>query len=299
MWWQGETRARSSGSNDLVGRPEAKPAPVRIGTLPTEDSLPLWVAEEMGYFSIEGPDSTLRSAASSRAQERDAALTAGAIDAFMGDIIAAANLEAGGTPNTIETIMLGADPSQGRFGSPPRPRATTSNRERGVSQLAACRSAPPRRPSGVRARRAHGRSRRVPAAEIEEGRGQEGPGALRAADGDKLKAAALPEPFLTLAEQGGAKIVGDDTKAEKNLSQTVLVFADKYLATPGWRCGGRSVLKAWDVAVGEINKAPEAYRDDAGREGAAAQAARDDLPGEHVSDRGAAQPRRVDAVLGG
>ncbi len=77
---------------------------------------------------------------------------------------------------------------------------------------------------------------------------------------NKLKAAALPEPFLTLAEQGGAKLVGDDTKATKNLSQTVLVFSDKYLETPGGAAAADAVLKAWDVAVGDINKAPEAYR---------------------------------------
>ena len=34
--------------------PAEKPVAVRIGTLATEDSLPLWVAEKMGYFSTEG-----------------------------------------------------------------------------------------------------------------------------------------------------------------------------------------------------------------------------------------------------
>jgi NitT/TauT family transport system substrate-binding protein len=76
----------------------------------------------------------------------------------------------------------------------------------------------------------------------------------------KLKAAALPEPFLTLAEQGGAKLVGDDTKAAKNLSQTVLLFSDEFLAKQGGRTTVDSVLKAWDIAVNDINKNPDNYR---------------------------------------
>ena len=48
----------------------------------------------------------------------------------------------------------------------------------------------------------------------------------------QLEAAALPEPLLTLAESQGAKILRDDTTGE-NLSQTVLVFSDEYLAEPG------------------------------------------------------------------
>ena len=101
--------------------------PVKIGTLPTEDSLPLWVAEDMGYFATEGL-TDVEIVTFQSAQERDAAFASGAIDAYMGDIIAAANLEAGGTPNTIETIMLGADQSQGRFGVvvPPEERTCKS-----------------------------------------------------------------------------------------------------------------------------------------------------------------------------
>ncbi len=76
----------------------------------------------------------------------------------------------------------------------------------------------------------------------------------------KLKAAALPEPFVTLAEQGGAKIVGDDTKAKANWSQTVLVFSDEYLGKEGGEEAAAAVLAAWDVAVGNINAAPDDYR---------------------------------------
>ena len=48
----------------------------------------------------------------------------------------------------------------------------------------------------------------------------------------QLKAAALPEPLLSLAVLQGAELIADDTQGE-NLSQTVLVFSDEYLAERG------------------------------------------------------------------
>ena len=102
-------------------RASVKPSAVRIGTLATEDSLPLWVAEKMGYFATEGL-TDVKIVLFQSAQERDAAFSSGAIDAYMGDIIAAANLEAAGAKNTIKTIMLGADQSQGRFGVATSPK---------------------------------------------------------------------------------------------------------------------------------------------------------------------------------
>ena len=94
---------------------EPEPVPVVIGTLPTEDMLPLWVAEQEGLFAEYGLDS-VEIVTFQAAQERDAAFVAGEIDAFMGDIIAAAQLEAAEVPVTIATIMLGATPAEGRFG---------------------------------------------------------------------------------------------------------------------------------------------------------------------------------------
>ena len=101
------------------------PLSVRIGTLPTEDSLPLWVAEKSGYFATENVPK-VEIVEFQSAQERDAAFASGAIDGFMGDIIAAANLTAAGKPNTIETVMLGADQSQGRFGIAVAPKSTVT-----------------------------------------------------------------------------------------------------------------------------------------------------------------------------
>jgi len=230
-----------------------KPAALKIGTLPTEDSLPLWVAEQRGYFATQGL-TDVQIVSFQSAQERDAAFASGAIDAFMGDIIAAANLEAGGKPNTIATVMLGADQSQGRFGIVVAPNS-------GIKSLSELANVPVGTSSatiqeyvldGLMA------ESNIPSASVKVEEIKKVPVRLELLMAGKIKAAALPEPFLTLAEQGGAPLISSDTSATANLSQTVLVFSDKYLSQPGGAQAEAGVLKAWDIAVNDINKDPKA-----------------------------------------
>jgi NitT/TauT family transport system substrate-binding protein len=223
--------------------------------LPTEDSLPLWVAEEMGYFATNGLDS-VEIVNFQSAQERDAAFASGAVDAFMGDIIASANLEAGGAPVTIETIMLGADQSQGRFAvvAPPKSDVTEMAQLKGVPVGTSSATIQEYVLDGLMSEAG------VAEADVKVEEVKKVPVRFELLMAGKLKAAALPEPFVTLAEQGGAKIVGDDTKAKSNWSQTVLVFSDGYLAKEGGQEAADAVLAAWDVAVGNINAAPDDYR---------------------------------------
>jgi NitT/TauT family transport system substrate-binding protein len=234
---------------------KAKPSPVKIGTLPTEDTLPLWVAEKNGYFKQAGIPS-LEIVSFQSAQERDAAFASGAIDGFMGDMIAAANLEAGGTPNTILTVMLGSDQSQGRFAVlvPPKSTATTLSALAGVPVGTSSATIQEYVLDGLMAEAG------VPADKIKVEEVKKVPVRFELLMQGKLQAAMLPEPFVTLAEQGGAKIVADDTKAKANLSQTILVFSDKYLSASGGTAAAEAVLGAWDKAVADINKDPGAYR---------------------------------------
>jgi len=244
------------GTPATTETPAVKPLPVKIGTLPTEDSLPLWVAEKMGWFATEGLTS-VEIVNFQSAQERDAAFASGAIDAYMGDIIAAANLEAGGAPNTIETVMLGADQSQGRFAVvvPPKSEVKSVAELKGVPVGTSSATIQEYVLDGLMSEAG------VAAADVKKEEVKKVPVRFELLMQGKLKAAALPEPFVSLAEQGGATIVGDDTKAKANLSQTVLVFSDKYLTKPGGSEAADAILKAWDVAVADINKDPNAYRD--------------------------------------
>jgi len=246
---------KAATSNSASSAAAAPPLPIKIGTLPTEDSLPLWVAQSRGYFATEGiPNVEIVEFQS--AQERDAAFASGAIDAYMGDIIAAADLQAGGKPNTIRTVMLGADPSQGRFGIAVAPKSTVTTLTELANVPVGTSSATIQEYvlDGLMSEAG------VPTSAVKVEEVKKVPVRFQLLMAGKLKAAALPEPFLSLAEQGGARIVASDTSSTVNLSQTVLVFSNAYLGKAGGAKTEQGVLKAWDVAVNDINKDPSAYR---------------------------------------
>lgn len=91
--------------------PEAAPAAMKFGTLPIQDALPLWVAQEKGYLAEEGLPA-FEVVVFPSEKERDAAFVAGSIDAFAGDLAACASLEAAGSGVTLATVMLGEGPEQ-------------------------------------------------------------------------------------------------------------------------------------------------------------------------------------------
>lgn len=248
--------SKSESTTDTTTKPAAeKPAPIVIGTLPTEDSLPLWVAEQKGYFKDAGLDD-VKIEVFQAAQERDTAFSSKSIDAFMGDLIAATNLEAAKSPVTVATVMLGADPTQGRFGIVAAPKSGISD----IRQLAGV-------PVGTSSATIQEyvldglmKDAGVPADKIKKEEVKKVPVRFELLMQGKLKAAALPEPFLSLAAAQGATILRDDTASATNLSQTILGVSDTYVAEKGGAEAAAAVLKAWDRAVAEINANPEAYR---------------------------------------
>lgn len=232
---------------------EAAPAAIRIGTLPTEDSLPLWVAEKDGLFTKAHLKVEIIPFAS--AQERDAALTAGAIDAFMGDLIAAASLRAGGVPVKVATVMLGATPAEGRFGIVAKPGSTVTS----LDQLAG-------KPIGTSSGTIQEyvldqlmTQAGVSAEDVKKEEVKKVPVRFDLLMSGKLEAAMLPEPFLSLAESKGAKLVADDT-GDQNLSQTVLVVAQKFVDDPAGAKTMTALLQVWNDAVAIVNADPASVR---------------------------------------
>jgi NitT/TauT family transport system substrate-binding protein len=228
-------------------------AVIRIGTLPTEDSLPLWVAERDGLFKKAGLDVTITSFQS--AQERDAALTAGAIDGLMGDLIAVASLRAGGVPVKATTVMLGSTPKEGRFGIVAKPGSKADD----LKDLAGV-------PVGTSSATIQEyvldglmKQAGVAAGDVKKEEVKKVPIRFELLMSGGVAAAALPEPFLSLAEKSGAKVLADDTTGA-NLSQTILVFSDKFLGEAANATAVGKLLGVWDEAVGTVNAAPESFR---------------------------------------
>jgi len=245
----------SSPAEEVEEDAEVNPVAVRIGTLPTEDALPLWVAEETGLFTEAGLTDveiiTFQSAA-----ERDAAFVAGEVDAYMGDIIAASQMESQDIPVTIATIMLGVTPPQGRFGIVSKP-------EGGYNELSALAGVPVGTSSNtIQEYVLEGLMRQEGVAEddVVKEEVDKVPVRFELLMNGKLEAAALPEPLLTFAEFQGATILRDDTEGE-NLSQTVLVFSDEYLSAPGGVETLGRMLEVWDEAAGVVNSDPDSWRE--------------------------------------
>ena len=250
--------ADSPSEPDGGGTPvKATPAAIKIGTLATQDALPLWVAEAAGYFEDQGILSveiiTFQSAT-----ESQAAFTSGAVDALMTDIIVAANLQASGTPVTLATVMLGSEPSEGRFAVVAAPGSSITSMAdlRGVAVGTASATITEYILDKLMEEAGYS------AAVVKREEVGKMPVRFQLLMEGQLKAAVLPEPFVTLAEQGGAKIVtgGDDTMAEQNVSQSVLCVNAEYADTAEGAATVEAVLDAWNLAVADINAAPDSFR---------------------------------------
>ncbi len=241
------------GCTGTPGGSQVAPARLRIGTLPTEDTLPLWVAQRDGLFKKAGLTVDLYTFPS--AQDRDAAFTSGKIDGFHGDLIAASAMRSQGVRVKVVSIMLGATAKEGRFGIVVRP----GSKVKSLTELA---GVPIATSTGtIQEYVAQGLMREagVPAAQVKEVEVNKVAVRFELLMRGEVAAAALPEPLLSLAVQQGARLVADDTGGA-NLSQTVLAFSQDYLETPAGSEAVKRLLNVWDQAVSAIAADPESFR---------------------------------------
>ena len=264
---------------------------VVIGTLATEDILPMWVAESEGAFA-EGAASASASTAGENgtnaadesstnaanesstnaantstggganvrvetfqsATELIAAVTSGSVQLAMTDPMVAASIHASGTPVQIEWVTLGTTAAQGRFGIMTADDSITS-----LQQLAGV-------PVGVGSNtileyvmdtlmtRAG-----VAPEDIEKEELQKLPVRYQAVASGQVKAAALPASLLALGEANGMRVLADDTQGE-NISQSVMIANSAFANTEAGAAAIERVKQAWNKCSAEINAAPENYR---------------------------------------
>ncbi len=227
---------------------------VRIGTMPTEDILPMWVAESEKMF--EEADVKAKIVVFDSAQNLSAAITAGEVDLAMTDPMRSVKLFESGTELTMEWITLGTTPAQGRFG-------VLTGAQSGMKTLADLTSAS--RGVGVAANT-------VPEYVFDKLCEQAGidPSAIKTSEvaslperyslveAGQLDAAALPGSMLALGEASGMVILADDTTGE-NISQSVMIARRAFNTGDGAETLSR-VRKVWDKAASAINASPEKYR---------------------------------------
>lgn len=250
----------SDASSDDVAQSEL--AVVRIGTMPTEDFLPMWVAEQDGLFEQAGIEAEL--VVFDSAQTLSSAIAAGEVDMAMVDVMRAAKLCEAGTSVEIEWVTLGTEADQGIFGvlaPADAPYDTLSE----LAQMAEEGDELASKGIGVAANT-------VPEYVYEMLCEQEGadlsaipvqevaslPERYSLMASGNLAAAALPASLLELGKASGMKLLADDSEGD-NISQSVMVAISDFAADNAEAI--ELVAEAWDLAVDAIASDPSAYFD--------------------------------------
>lgn len=226
---------------------------VTIGTLPTEDILPFWVAQSEGRFEAEGIEAEVVSFQS--ATELIAGISSGNVQMAMTDVMVAASVFAGGTDLSLSWVTLGTTAAQGRFGIQAGPDSGITS----LSQLAGV-------PVGVGTNtileyvmdvlmeRAGLSNEQIVTSEL-----QKLPVRFQAMMSGEVKAAALPASLLALGEASGAITLADDTTGE-NISQSVMAVRNDWLSGEGAQAV-ETFKQIWDGCARDINADPEKYRE--------------------------------------
>lgn len=226
---------------------------LKLGLIPVEDNFPFFVAEQEGLFARAGLKVELVPFNSAR--ERDLALQAKSIDGEVADIVATALLRKGGTPVKIVSLTMGATPSEGRFALVARPGSAVSRPEQlrgatvGISENTIIEYVADRLLQGAGVE--PGSVQKVAVPQIPE--------RLQLLLGGRLEAALLPDPFATLAEKKGGRVILDDTKIDRNLSQVVLIFREETIKEKGPAI--KKLLQVYAEAAGLVSSHADKYRE--------------------------------------
>lgn len=258
--------AGCSGQGDQAseqGGTGAETNAVRIGTMPTEDILPMWVAEQDGLFADAGLDAEI--VVFDSAPALSAAITAGEVDVAMVDIMRAVKLCESGAPVVLEWVTLGTDASQGRFGVLAPGDAPYSTLQELAEQA--------KEPDSLAAKGVGVAANTVPEYVLDMLCEQEGidatsiptqevaslPERYSLMASGNLAAAALPGSLLELGEANGMKLLADDTNVADgaNISQSVMVAAEAFAQNNPETI--KKLAEVWDAAAQAINGDPSAY----------------------------------------
>ena len=226
---------------------------VKVGSMPTEDILPLWVAGRDGLFAKHGVEAEI--ALFDSAQSLSAAITAGEVAVAMTDPMRTVKLVESGVDLHMEWISLGTDASQGRFGVLAKADArfstlremTTVGSSQGVGLAA---NTVPEYVFDKLCEQAGFDAAAIPVQEVPSL-----PDRYSLVASGQLAAAALPGSMLALGEANGMVVIADDTQGD-NISQSVIVAAHAQVSDAQLA----ALRAAWDEAADAINAAPEEFR---------------------------------------
>jgi NitT/TauT family transport system substrate-binding protein len=224
---------------------------VRVAVIPVLDTLPLFIAQDAGYFEAEGLDVELIPVTSGI--ERDQLIQAGEADAMLTDI------QGVGFFNEVRTRVQIVYTSRVALEAGPLFRILAAP-DSGIDtpqKLAAV-------PIGVSEATVieYLTWRLLENAGVEDIETQAIPAIptrFQLLMAGELKAATLPDPLAQAAIEAGAiPILDDSIFAEEEFSQSVLVFTQDFINDEPEAVA--AFLRAWDAAVVDLNADPEAFR---------------------------------------
>lgn len=224
---------------------------LKVGVLPIVDVLPMYVAEQEGYYKEQNLQVELVLFPS--ALERDSAFVAGQIDGELNDPISAALLNKEGEKAKIVRLAYRGNESMAMMvvlASPASKIASPRDLKGvpvGISKNSVIEYATDRLLQ----------SAGLAPSEIEKTEVTKIPVRAEMLAKGQLQAATLPEPLASLALQQGARRVIDDSKT--GTGQSVVTFRQEAVAKNPEAI--RRFLAAYEKAVGVINGSPNKYRD--------------------------------------
>jgi NitT/TauT family transport system substrate-binding protein len=206
----------SGGNRDI---PAAKE--IKFGILPLIHALPIFAAQEQGFFTAAGLKVELISFNS--AMEKDVAMSARQLAGYFGDIMTPMVLRSNEVPVKMVATVFNTTASRRMFAlmaAPNRPTESLSQLAKegiaiGSNTIVEYLAAKILEKQGISSQQ----TRFIEAKNI--------PVRLQMLIEGQIPAAALPEPLVTFAERKGARILVDD--AGIGISDTVLVFTDDFI----------------------------------------------------------------------
>jgi NitT/TauT family transport system substrate-binding protein len=227
------------------------PAEFRIALLPIMEGLPLYVAQEAGYFKAQGVTVTFIPAGS--AAERDQLVASGQADGIINDLVSVVLYNKQDTQIKVVRFMRTASATEpvyriiGAKDAGIKTAAELANVPIGISQASIIDYVTDRllKKEGLTA----DQIKTVAVPKMQDRMALLGSG--------ELKAATLPEPFSSLAIQQGGVLIVDDTKYPE-YGNSVFSIRKAYIDEHPQAVKG--FLTALDQAVAEINANPEKWK---------------------------------------
>ncbi len=229
-----------------------EPVEIRVGLLPILDALPMYVAEEQGYFEARGL--SVEFVPVSSAAERDQLMQAGQIDAMINELISTMFYNENETQIVVVRFARLPTPDYPQF-------RILASEQSGIESVDDLR--------GVEIGISEGTIIEYTTDRMLEAEGfapqdiatiavPRIPDRLALLQSGEIPAANLPDPLASLAIQGGARVILDDTR-HLNFSHSVISFEAGFVERNGE--GVRAFLEAVEQAVEDINADKERWSD--------------------------------------